>query len=503
MKIFSKATLFFGAVAGLTLIQARWLWGMITFEPGSLFPYVWIAIFCCLAMNISLLAVQSLFAAFGKEPFFSKAESKEIRSCPVALIYCVKNESFGLKERIRYTFGGNHLPAAHLWILSDSDANGKKEEEILIEELRQEFGRGYVFYRNRAVPYERKQGNIHDWLVKSGSAYDYFIVCDADSLLPQGWAEEVLRIAAHPENARIGVFQSAIYVTHEASVYARMQAIGQYYSQRLYFYANQAAFGRSIAFGHNCLIRRTAFETIKLPAKILSHDNWETALLEQQGYLTVFLPGIISYEEATPHYLEERKRARRWLKGTLQGFPLLFLPGISFATRFLIFYQIYLYLIQPALFFWIISGLLTAGSLRAEMFTAGKGSLSLLFFTLGVLFFHKFVVARSLGDIKRIIQETAFTTVLGLQNVFYGTLDLLILPLQTLGWTPMSKNPDERPSLRDCIQTLAMGTGAGLLLFWIGLNRAPAWTVFAMPVLTSLVLSIPAVYFSSKQWRPS
>ncbi len=491
-RFFARPSIFFCFVFFLTFFQIRCLTETVSFESGSFFPYVWILAFSVLSVNISILATQAFYASFVKAVDFPKVNRASIESVPVALLYCVKNETFGLRERIQYTLSGNTLPSLHLWILSDSNENFGTAEEKLIHELQGSYSD--VFYRRRSVPQERKQGNIKDWLSRYGASYQYFIVCDADSLLPPDWVEKILQIAEHPKNKKIGVFQSAIYITHENSLFSRMQAIAQFYAQKLYFNVNQVIFGRSVAFGHNCLIRREAFSKIQLPERILSHDNWETALLENLGYQTIFLSDLISFEEASPHYLEERKRSKRWLKGTLQGWPLLFLPNISFSMRFLIFYQIYLYLVQPILCYWIVSTLFAGRS----FFTVNGGSFLLFAFTLGVLFFHKMVVARNLGDVKRMVQETIFSTAIGLQNIFYGTIDFITMPFEKLGWIPMAKTPGTRLNFSECVENFLGGTLVGLAFLWLGLNLSNAWTLFSLPVLLSLILSIPSVYFSSK-----
>lgn len=496
-KCTNLQNLFFFSVLFFTSIQVYYFMRIVSFHESS-YPYLWIIVFAALSLNISILLTQSIFRLFLKMSDFSKVEVAETLSVPVAMIFCIKNESFGLEERMEYTFDGNDALNTHLWILSDSDAKFEGEEKAMGESLKNKFGNERVFYRRRPIPLERKQGNIKEWLIQFGSSYSYFVVCDADSMLPSGWVQEMLQIAEHPNHADIAVFQSAIYITHEASLYARMSAISQFYAQRLYFYSYQAVFGRSIAFGHNCLIRRKAFEQIELPQGILSHDNWETALLEQIGYRTIFLPHMISYEEATLHYLEDRKRSRRWLKGTLQGWPLLFLPQISIATRFLIFYQIYLYLAQPLLFLWMIGSLF----LFHAAVIAGSESFFLLIFNLSVLFFHKFVVAENFYDVKRILQDTAFSTLLGLQNIFYGTLDFVMLYFEKLIWIPMVKNPSDLLTLRECIRHLFWGTAFGVAVFIWGIHDLPHWTFYAIPVLASLILSVPSVYLSSKKWTP-
>lgn len=503
MKFRIRSSLFFGLVFFLSLFQFQWALGIVSFEPGSLFPYLWMACFSFLSLNISILATQALLSLFYRPPSFPRVNRAEVLPLPTALLYCIKNESFGLRERIRYTLQGNLLPRLDLWVLSDSDETREAEEREIVESLGDEFGKERIFYRRRLSPRERKQGNIKEWLTEYGSSYPYLMICDADSLLPPGWAEEALQIAEHPDHAKIGIFQSSVYVTHEASFYSRMQVIGQFYAQQLYFRVNQAVFGRSISFGHNQLIRKKAFEKIELPEGILSHDTWEAALLEKEGYRTVFVPDLVSFEETPLHYLEERRRAKRWLKGSLQGWPLLFLPGTSFSTRFLIFYQIYLYGVRPVLLFWTVTGLFAAASLGDELFTGKGGALGLLAATLAILFFHKLPAVSVPQDIGRILKESLFSTLLGLQSVFYGTLDFLTLPLEKIGWVPMSKNPDERPSFRDCVKNLLPGTLAGMIFLYAGLKLSPVWTLYTLPLILSLILSIPLVYGTSRRCAES
>jgi membrane glycosyltransferase len=110
-------------------------------------------------------------------------------------------------------------------------------------------------------------------------------------------------------------------------------------------------------------------------------------------------------------------------------------------------------------------------------------------------------VVRNLADLGRIAKEVFFTTLLGLQGIFYGTIDWLTLPLEKMGWIPMSKNPGDRPSFSECLRILYPGTLAGILLLLMGLKVSCAWTLYALPVITSLILSIPLVYLSSRELR--
>ena len=333
---------------------------------------------------------------------------------------------------------------------------------------------------------------------------------DADSTIPHGTLTKLLAKAEHPENADIGIFQSAIYIVHDYSLFSRANAIGQYYAQKLYFRVNQAVFKRAIGFGHNCLIRSKVFSAMKLPVNVLSHDNWDTALADRAGYRTVFVSDTMTYEEATQNYLEERSRCKRWMKGTLQGWPILFMSKISWTTKFYIFYQCYIYLVHPVLLLWSLAGFVWSSdwsqvSLFVERSYDGlKPLLWVLFFTLGTLYGHKFFLSRSWADLKRIAFEVVVSTLVSLNNIFYISLDLFSIPFEGIVWKPMSKNPNARVSVKDCTKALIGGTVFGWLTLIGGILYSPYWVPVGIPNCMSLILSIPVVYFTSKNlvWDP-
>jgi len=494
---------FFSLVFFVTFLQSEALLGALRFELGRIYPYLWLGGFVILAFNISLILVQSLYALWVEDPLLPEVNVEDTRNpLRIAMLVCVKNEGEETLERIRYSLQGNS--GVDFWLLSDSEEGASEKEQEWVRILREEFGER-IFYRHRAYPLERKQGNLAEWFETSGKDYEYFFVLDADSTLPEGTVEKLIRKAEHPANQDIGIFQSAIYIAHDHSLFARAASIGQYYAQRLYFRVNQAVFGRSVSFGHNQLVRSSAFRKIKLPEGVLSHDNWDTALLDRVGYRTAFVSDSVSFEEAAQNYLEERSRAKRWMKGSLQGWPILFMSGITFPTRFFIFYQIYLYLVQPVLLAWTLLGLVWGSrwfqiGLFLEGGEAMKPVVTLLAFTFLVLFGHKFLLVRSLGDLKRIAFEILVSTLVSLNNIFYVTWDFLALPFERLQWLPMRKDPNARVSLQACVRKLLPGTLFGLGAFLWGTLYSPYWTLPSLPIVASLILSIPAVYFTSRDW---
>lgn len=253
-------------------------------------------------------------------------------------------------------------------ILSDSTNPAFAEAErratfILTAELE---AAGHIYYRHRAKNTGRKAGNIADFVTKSGGAYDYMLVLDADSLMrPQTILEMVARMDAEPD---LGLLQTQPLIIGRRTLFGRaLQFSAAIYSP---------VFSRGIAWlqgregpfwGHNAIIRVKAFADCcglpSLPGKapfgghILSHDFVEAALLARGGYRVRLDPDLDgSYEEAPSNLLEYAKRDRRWCQGNLQHGRLITAPQLNLWSRIALVCGIMAYAASPIwLMFLIVS----------------------------------------------------------------------------------------------------------------------------------------------------
>ncbi|MFA5160288.1 MAG: glycosyltransferase family 2 protein, partial [Candidatus Omnitrophota bacterium] len=299
-----------------------------------------------------------------------------------------------------------------------------------------------------------------------------------------------------------------VRIAHANSWYARFEKIGTNFAQRFNFVSFQAIFGRTISFGHHHLARANLISKIRLPKGLLSHDNWDTVLLDQMGYRVAFCADVHVYDEAPSNYLEARARGRRWAQGTLQGIPLIFMPRISLGSRFLVFFGIYLYVADVVFFLWLILGLLAHSCLAGELIHFEIDSIWLgactnsklkwaLLFSVAVVYLHKLVLLKNPKDFKDFLYELVVSTALTLNNVFYTPLDIVSIPLRKLHWKPMAKNPFARVDWRNTVKTLWPGTVAGLFGLYFCLFLTPYFVWPATPLLTSLILSIPVAYWTA------
>ncbi len=228
----------------------------------------------------------------------------------------------------------------HFAILSDSfRPDAVAGEAFWFARLLKETGaENRLFYRRRTQNTGRKAGNIADFFRRSGAAYEYALILDADSLMDAGTIVEMIRrMAAEP---KLGLLQTLPVVVRAKSVFGRaMQFAAGFYSP---------VFARGLArlqgsagpfWGHNAIVRTRAWAACcGLPelegpppfgGHILSHDVVEAALLARGGWdvrLDTDLGG--SYEEAPESLIEHAKRDRRWCQGNLQHSRVVAAAGL-------------------------------------------------------------------------------------------------------------------------------------------------------------------------------
>ncbi|MBI4397808.1 MAG: hypothetical protein HY586_01630 [Candidatus Omnitrophica bacterium] len=502
-----KGTWFIALVFILSMAGSLLVWRSLIVTPESfMISLIWVVGFGFLFFNVLYifsLALSSLFIRCRplKEIFVRKFPK-------TALVYPICNETHGLFERMSYSMAGNRIPGLDLWILSDSGPEQEAFELSIHRRLSDQYP-GRVFYRRRPKPVERKQGNLKEFL-DSHPEYTYLYVADADSMVPEGVILKLLRKAEHPDNKDIAIFQCFCRIAHAGTWYAHFERIGSEFSQRLNFSSIQTLFGRSISFGHHQLVRAGLLGSLEVPKGVLSHDNWDTALLDEQGYRVAFCSDVVAYDEAPSHYLEARARAYRWARGTLQGWPIVFRKKLSVAVRFLTFYGIYLYLADIVFFLWVILGLLIHSVYAVYILNIEIDSIwydlytnsflnGILFFSFGVAFLNKLLILRSFRDFFRYIYEVLFSTFLLLNNFLYSPLNILSIAFRRPIWKPMSKNPFASVGLWDCVKGLWPGTLLGFGILYFCLEKTPFYVWQITPLLVSLILSIPVVYWTARR----
>ncbi len=284
----------------------------------------------------------------------------------------------------------------HFAVLSDTQAVDIAAEEVV------QFGRllnepdsqGRMFYRRRERNLGRKAGNIEDFVSRSGGAYDFALILDADSLME---GETIVRMARRFEaDPRLGLLQSVPTIINAQTLFGRsIQFAAAYLSPT---YARGAALmqGREGPYwGHNAMVRMSAFaSSCGLPelsgtppfgGHILSHDYVEAALLSRAGWtveVDTSLKG--SYEEAPDNLIEYAKRDRRWCQGNLQHGRLISAPGLKIWSRFTFVQGIMAYLASPLWLLLLAASIVGALLPNLPAIVTGFGAATIPIWVLGV-----------------------------------------------------------------------------------------------------------------------
>ena len=100
-------------------------------------------------------------------------------------------------------------------------ARARRAEEAALRRLLAEAGQGgaKIYYRRRAANTGRKAGNIAEFICRSGAAWDFALVLDADSLME---AETILTMIRRMEAAPdLALLQSLPRVVRARSIFGR------------------------------------------------------------------------------------------------------------------------------------------------------------------------------------------------------------------------------------------------------------------------------------------
>ena len=106
-------------------------------------------------------------------------------------------------------------------LLSDTNSEEMAEEEALwwARLVADRDAEGRIFYRRRTINTGKKAGNVEDFVRRSGAAYEYALILDADSLMDASTiVEMVRRMEADP---KLGLLQTLPTIINARSLFGR------------------------------------------------------------------------------------------------------------------------------------------------------------------------------------------------------------------------------------------------------------------------------------------
>jgi len=412
-----------------------------------------------------------------------------------------------------------------IFVLSDSQSlDSAAREALWFERLLTDcVAREQVFYRRRPQNSGRKAGNIEDFIRRSGAAYAYALVLDADSLMEaEAILEMVRRMDAAPD---LGLLQTLPAIVHAHSIFGRaLQFSAQLYTP---IFARGTALmqGREGPYwGHNAMFRVNAFaQSCGLPpltgkppfgGQILSHDYVEAALLARAGYEVRLDPDIEgSFEEGPDNILDFAKRDQRWCQGNLQHSRVVLAPALHTWNRVTLLQGILNYLMPPI---WLV--LLVVSIASADMVKHGRSQpapdwagWTLICFVAGLLILPKLLIAclHMLGGqpgsplrgalvLGSVIAEIALSTVVAPVVLMFQVRAVLRVLLGFDGGWPPSNRTDGVLNIGQAWAGswwIACFGAGGLAMV---MAAAPALTIWSLPVALPMIFAPLVIAASSR-----
>jgi len=264
-------------------------------------------------------------------------------------------------------------------------------------------------------------------------------------------------------------------------------------------------------WGHNAVVRIAPFRThCRLPLlpggrHILSHDQFEAAVLRGTGWGVRVLPDEDGSWEANPPALPEFvRRDLRWLAGNLQYWHLLRLRGLRPMGRWQLCQAILMFAGAPLYLLFLLAAAAAAASDATSPFPMAPAA-GLTIAWAGALYAPKLLgyaeVALSPAKRQRYggfarfargtLAEFGFTLLLDAISVVAKTGAMLRLAYgAAAGWTPQNRS-ERGVTWGEATRLLWPQTGLGVLVF-AGFAAA-GWraTLWALPFAGGLLAAIP------------
>ncbi|WP_203595215.1 glucans biosynthesis glucosyltransferase MdoH [Salipiger sp. PrR002] len=419
---------------------------------------------------------------------------------------------------------------ADVAILSDTrdDAAAAAERKAFVKLLDTTGGQGRIFYRRREDNRGRKAGNIEDFFRRSGGAYEFAVILDADSLMEGSAIRQMIaRMQADPQ---MGLLQTLPRVVGGRSFFGRAMQFAAAFHGPVFTRGLARMQGATGPFwGHNAIVRVRAFaESCGLPelqgkapfgGHILSHDYVEAALLARGGWKVEVDASIDgSFEEGPENLLSFAKRDRRWCQGNLQHIRLVMAPGLAPWSRFVFILGIFSYLVSLLWFGFLVASVIAAVTapppdyfpephLLFPVFPSDrtKEMIALMIGIFGLLIMPKFAIltesalthrVAGFGGVMRafwsVIVEVLLTSLIAPLMLMYQTKAVLqVLSGRDGGW-PSSQRGEGQLTIMQGLRAGAWITVTGAVAlgvtFWLSRDLVPWLLPVCLPMLFAPLL---------------
>lgn len=303
-----------------------WLFRFLKLKVNIIGSLSLIAFIVC--VNISWLYgfyhfIVPLFSILSKNRSPIKLENPCHSNPKVAILYTTMNDY--KYEAIR-SFLTQNYSNYDIYILDDStDEKIKKEIDSILKRYK---GKLKIIRRNNRKAF--KAGNLNNALEMIHLSYEYFAVCDSDTVLPVDFIFKLVpyfsvdkSIAFIQANNRANPRPESGFAKELCH---SIDCVWKYYQPAL------NRFGFVMFLGHSALIRTDVWKEVGGFPDTVTEDMAFSSIVREKGYKGIFVEDVICYEDFPLNYTRFLRRNERWTKGTTEYFIKWF-PQFLFSKR--------------------------------------------------------------------------------------------------------------------------------------------------------------------------
>jgi len=226
----------------------------------------------------------------------------------IAILYPTCND---FKEEAALSCLNQNYPNFHLFLLDDSYNKECKEK---VDEFNKKHPEKTTIIR-RPDRKSYKAGNLNHALTTKVVDYPFFVVVDADEVLPSNFLQRTIMYMDDPE---IGFVQA----NHAPNQNQTSKFAKDISPTILPFWdihcKTRNKFGFVTFVGHGALIRRSAWERVNGFPEVITEDLAFSIELRKKGYFGIFVEDLMCFEDFPENYIAFKKQQERYIIGTTQ-----------------------------------------------------------------------------------------------------------------------------------------------------------------------------------------
>ena len=338
---------------------------------------------------------------------------------PLGVIYLCCNDLD--PEALQSLAGLRYDGDLHLVVHDDSESlEARAGVDAVVEELRLRDHLQVLLLR-RPEKGGGKAGAVNFVLEKTGHLYDYFLLCDNDTSVPD---DGIIRKALpYFEDESIAVVQGRSIAVDSPDQSPINQLLSRSIDAFHLFLTVGSRFGWSVFIGHNAFLRTRAVREVGGFTRGFFSDDLDLTLrLNLKGYSVAYAPEIRLGEKHPPSYFAFRKRSYKWAYGCMQilkahAWTVLTTPRLSLAEKLGFFQFAGFYAIQSLMLLYLVVRYVLSPMLLGPQPFNATANLVMSCFVIVVIFLPS--LAYFLKD--RTLATSAGTVLLC--GLVYGTAD--------------------------------------------------------------------------------